>query len=416
MTAKDSNSTNPKSTPSAPENKDKAKTEAQVDNKKAPSKAAAATPQSASDKTSQDRSKPSKGGLYLGIAAIILSAGLSSWLYWHHQQSLANQQGQLDQLENQILDRLQLQITSALDQQQRDIGALKALNQATAERNKALEQSLQAQAKQATLIEQDIGNLQRNIAEMDVRRPSDWMLAEAEYLMRMAGRKLWLEHDVKSSIALLLATDQRITELSDPSLNPLRQAIINDISQLEALPDLDKDGLVLKLTSLEQQIDELNIAGIKLPDVLTETDNTLSSDINDWQENLKKSWRSFADSFITIERRDGKVEALLAPDQAWYLKENIKNQLVKAQLAVYREHQAIYSESLEKAASWINQYYDQNNPTTQYLVENLTELSKKAVTVQYPDQLKSKPILEDVIDHRVKKSLSNSMKQELSHD
>ncbi|MCE0558002.1 uroporphyrinogen-III C-methyltransferase [Motilimonas sp. E26] len=412
MTAKDSNSTNPKSTPSTPENKDKAKVEAQVD-KKAPSKAAVATPQPA---TSQERSKPNKGGLYLGIAAIILSAGLSSWLYWHHQQTLTNQQSQLDQLENQILDRLQLQITSALDQQQRDIGDLKALNQATSERNKALEQSLQAQAKQATLIEQDIGNLQRNIAEMDVRRPSDWMLAEAEYLMRMAGRKLWLEHDVKSSIALLLATDQRITELSDPSLNPLRQAIINDISQLEALPDLDKDGLVLRLTSLEQQIDKLNIAGIKLPEVLTETDNTLSSDISDWQDNLKKSWRSFADSFITIERRDGKVEALLAPDQAWYLKENIKNQLVKAQLAVYREHQAIYTESLEKAASWINQYYDQNNPNTQYLVESLTELSKKAITVQYPDQLKSKPILEDVIDHRVKKSLSNSMKQELSND
>ncbi|MDO6526007.1 uroporphyrinogen-III C-methyltransferase [Motilimonas sp. 1_MG-2023] len=412
MTAKDSNSTNPKSTPSTPENKDKAKVEAQVD-KKAPSKAAVATPQPA---TNQERSKPNKGGLYLGIAAIILSAGLSSWLYWHHQQTLTNQQSQLDQLENQILDRLQLQITSALDQQQRDIGDLKALNQATSERNKALEQSLQAQAKQATLIEQDIGNLQRNIAEMDVRRPSDWMLAEAEYLMRMAGRKLWLEHDVKSSIALLLATDQRITELSDPSLNPLRQAIINDISQLEALPDLDKDGLVLRLTSLEQQIDKLNIAGIKLPEVLTETDNTLSSDISDWQDNLKKSWRSFADSFITIERRDGKVEALLAPDQAWYLKENIKNQLVKAQLAVYREHQAIYTESLEKAASWINQYYDQNNPNTQYLVESLTELSKKAITVQYPDQLKSKPILEDVIDHRVKKSLSNSMKQELSND
>lgn len=416
MTAKDSNSTHPKSTPSAPENKDKAKAEAQVENNKAPSKAAAATPQPAGNKTNQERSKPNKGGIYLGIAAIVLSAGLSSWLYWHHQQSLGNQQGQLNQLENQILDRLQLQITSAVDQQQRAIDALKALNQATAERNKALEQSLQAQAKQATLIEKDIGNLQRNISEMDVRRPSDWMLAEAEYLMRMAGRKLWLEHDVKSSIALLLATDQRITELSDPSLNPLRQAIINDITLLEALPDLDKDGLVLKLTSLEQQIDQLNIAGIKLPEILTETDNTLSSDINDWQENLKKSWRSFADSFITIERRDGKVEALLAPDQAWYLKENIKNQIVKAQLAVYREHQAIYTESLEKAARWINQYYDQNNPNTQYLVENLTELSKKAVTVQYPDQLKSKPILEDVIDHRVKKSLSNSMKQELSHD
>lgn len=417
MTAKDSNSTHSKSTPSTPDDKSQGKVDAPVDNKKAaPTANASAASKPVKQPTSQTPNQPKKTAIYLGVAAIVFSAGISAWLYQHHQQGLMQQQNQLTNLEAKIRDGLQIELSAALSEQNATISALQEQNRASIERNQGLEQSLQVQAKQASLLEKDIGNLQRNIAEMDVRRPNDWMLAEAEYLMRMAGRKLWLEHDVKSSIALLLATDQRITELSDASLNPLRQAIINDILLLEALPELDKDGLVLKLTSLEQQVDQLNIAGIKLPEALTETDTTLSSDVNDWQQNLKKSWRSFADSFITIERRDGKVEALLAPDQAWYLKENIKNQLVKAQLAVYREHQAIYTESLEKAAAWIDQYYDHNNPVTEHLIDNLTELSKKAISVQYPDQLKSKPILEEVMDRRVRKSLSTSLKQESSHD
>ncbi|MCE2573092.1 uroporphyrinogen-III C-methyltransferase [Motilimonas eburnea] len=440
MTAKKSNSKNANSTPSKPAPKSQSETP-----QKTPANPETVT-QPESDATahsaSQGKPKPTKpdpkatpkptpkseakattkpaststNGNKLGIIAIVVSLGLSAFIYWHHQQNSAAQQLEIDQLESQISTRLEAQISSAIQSQSKEISALKELNRVATERVKALESNLAASGKQSLLLKEDIANLQRNIAEMDVRRPNDWMLAEAEYLMRMAARKLWLEHDVESSIALLLATDQRIMELSDPSLSPLRQAIINDITTLEALPKLDKDGLVLKLTSLEQQVDNLNIAGIKLPESLTETDTTLSSDVSDWRENLKKSWQSFADSFITIERRDGRVEALLAPDQAWYLKENIKNQITKAQLAVYREHQAIYTESLTKAAKWISQYYDQNNPTTGHLVDNLTELSKKAVTLQYPDQLKAKPVLEEVIDRRVKKSLATPLQQETSHD
>ncbi len=432
MTAKKSNSKNANSTPSTPAPKNQTATPPETKASEDAVTKSDTTPTAKPETSTKVQDKPvpkttkadikptpaAKNGKVskLGLVAIVVSVGLSAALYWHHQQSNAAQQLEIDQLESQISARLEAQLSSAIQSQSSDISALKELNRVATERAKSLEASLVANSKQTELLEQDIANLQRNIAEMDVRRPNDWMLAEAEYLMRMAARKLWLEHDVASSIALLLATDQRIMELSDPSLSPLRQAIINDITTLEALPKLDKDGLVLKLTSLEQQVDNLNIAGIKLPESLTETDTTLSSDVGDWRENLKKSWQSFADSFITIERRDGRVEALLAPDQAWYLKENIKNQISKAQLAVYREHQAIYSDSLTKAAQWISQYYDQNNPATQHLVDNLTELSKKAVTVQYPDQLKSKPVLEEVIERRVKKSLATPLQQESSHD
>ena len=77
-------------------------------------------------------------------------------------------------------------------------------------------------------------------------------LAEADYLVKMAGRKLWLEHDVVSATRLMEGADQRISALNDPSLTTLRQAMADDITTLRAIPLIDRDGLVLKLNSLEK--------------------------------------------------------------------------------------------------------------------------------------------------------------------
>ncbi len=55
---------------------------------------------------------------------------------------------------------------------------------------------------------------------MKGRRPNDWLLAEADYLVKMAGRKLWLEHDTASATILLESADHRIAELNDPSMTP----------------------------------------------------------------------------------------------------------------------------------------------------------------------------------------------------
>ena len=65
------------------------------------------------------------------------------------------------------------------------------------------------------------------------KQPSDWVLAEADYLLRVAGRKLWLEHDVATSSRMLHAADQRLADLHDPSLLPVREKIHDDIQQLQ---------------------------------------------------------------------------------------------------------------------------------------------------------------------------------------
>ena len=127
--------------------------------------------------------------------------------------------------------------------------------------------------------QKSIQSLQLAVADVKGRRPNDWLLAEADYLVKLAGRKLFLEHDAVSATKLMESADQRIAALNDPSLVSLRQSITNDITKLRTIPLIDRDGLVLRITSLQQQVDTLPLANAILPETAVVEKKAVSQDI-----------------------------------------------------------------------------------------------------------------------------------------
>ncbi|MFE8730208.1 uroporphyrinogen-III C-methyltransferase, partial [Aeromonas hydrophila] len=101
----------------------------------------------------------------------------------------------------------------------------------------------------------------------------------------------------------------------------------------------------LKLAALEDQIELLPLSAVNMPEAKQEQDQAVSTNPDEWESNLKKNWVKFTENFITIRRRDGAVEALLSPQQEFFLRENLKTKLLQAQLAVYREQQSLYEDS-----------------------------------------------------------------------
>lgn len=291
------------------------------------------------------------------------------------------------------------------------------------QQNEKIAQSISSAAKLKTQIEQlnlqlldeqnksklfsgDVKTLQRKFAETNNRDSSDWILSEIEYLINLSGRKLWLEHDLRSSISLLNAADKRIVDMGDPSLNPLRRALLEDINALEALPTRDIDGIVLSLSSLERRVDKLAIVGLTMPEIREKDNKNVSTDVADWKTNLDKSWNSFVNNFVVISHRDKLVEALISPEQAWYLKENLRNDLSKAEFAVYREQQGVYDLALKSAMSLVEVYYDLEDQNNQQFYTTLKRLSAKKVSVSYPDQFKSAPLLSRILKQRVSKAFA----------
>lgn len=348
----------------------------------------AAAPAADNNKPENKAAGNKKGGagVVLGGVAILLALGLTGGLYLHGHQNAVAQQAELG--------ALKLQLAEAM-------GKLDQSNSKDAQQLAVLGKSQQQQ-------QEALDALQHKVLDLDDKRPNDWMLAESEYLVRMAGRKLWLEHDIVSAITLLGNADERIKALNDPSLMPIRKALAEDIAQLKGMPRVDREGLTLKLAALSDQIELLPLSTVSMPQAKAEPDQAVSANPDEWESNLKKNWVKFTENFITIRRRDGAVEALLSPQQEIFLRENLKTKLLQAQLAVYREQQALYTDSLEKAQRWLTQYFDTDNSATQYMQSELDKLKGEQIQFDYPDQFKTQAMLEQVLTERLQRILAGN--------
>ncbi|WP_299571956.1 uroporphyrinogen-III C-methyltransferase [uncultured Shewanella sp.] len=214
--------------------------------------------------------------------------------------------------------------------------------------------------------------LQERVATIAQRNPNHWMASEAEYLVRMAGRKLWLENDPKTAASLLSSADDRIEAMKDPALLPIRRALAHDLAQTNAIKTTDVAGTIYSIDSILNQLDSLplNRAKAQTAEDLAEQ-HVMTDSLDDWQSNLAKTWHSVTDGFITIRKRTTDLEPLLAPDQQWYLIENIRNKLLQAQLALYQHDEVNYRQSIGFARTWIQQYFDLDEAQTQ---ETMTAL------------------------------------------
>ncbi|MGB1298460.1 MAG: uroporphyrinogen-III C-methyltransferase, partial [Psychrobium sp.] len=175
----------------------------------------------------------------LCLILIIALAGAAGYGVDQYQKLQLAQQETIDSLvakQNNVLESVNQQ----LQQQQ-------ALNQSlTSELNDKVTAQLSGQEQTQALINQ-------KIAELSGRRPSDWLLAEANYLVTMAGRKLWQEKDQKTAAALLVTADKRIAEMHDESLIELRRALAKDIATLSALPQDRSQDIALAIDGLITQ-------------------------------------------------------------------------------------------------------------------------------------------------------------------
>lgn len=325
-----------------------------------------------------------KNGSKTGAIAIALVVALGAGLYYHgHQQSVA-QEAQISALQEQLT------------------GMQTRLTENQKETLVQVDQNLQR--TQVTMAQQDksITGLQLALAEIKGRRPNDWLLAEADYLIKMAGRKLWLEHDAISATILLESADHRIAELNDPSLTSVRKAMNDDITALKAVARVDRDGLVLRLASLQEQVAKLPLANAIIPEAEVVKEKAVSTSVNDWQDNLMTSLKNFSDHFITYRQRDGNVIPLLSPKQDFYLQENIKSKLETAIRSVYREQGELYSKSLLMAKEWAEQFYNLDEPATQSFIHVLDQLAKENIKTSYPGKLKSQILITDLISERLR--------------
>lgn len=342
--------------------------------------------------------KLSSIALLLACLSIAASGGHYFWQQQQATQALNDLKIQNDASitanEHKIKQAVTAQLKQALLKQQQAFSA--ELHQKTEQADKSSQQAMTQLSTQVNQLETRLAN----------RQPSDWLMHEAEYLIRIAARTMWLEKDTQAAIGLLNDADNRLNELNDPTFLPVRELIHQDIQTLELMPTLQTQEAVLSLMALNKQVQSLPLAGVNLGESLTTEQNfELSDDINDWQENLKKTYQKFLSDFITVRRRTGMVEPLMSPEQQQHLKQNLS---LKVQLALWAASQKkpdIYLQTLADIQRWLNDFFDMKAPINQKFSQALAQLKTHKIHYDYPNNLSSLSALSTLIKKQNNASL-----------
>ena len=365
------------------------------------SSAKAAAPKSSPDNPKPAQSAPPKtaktGLLWLITLLNLLLLGSAAYGgYWYFNQHSVTQTK---------LDTLRSELNNELGQKHSQMTNRAAtLEQQISAQAEATQDVLDGEAAQQATIEQLENQLQGALAqiqELDGRRPTDWLIAEADYLVRMAGRKMWLEKDLRTAIMLLGNADQRLKSLADPSVLPVRALIAQDIQALQQVNPVSEVSVALALDGLVKQVDKLAIITPKEANAFTSDE--VSDSASDWQQNLLNVWRSLVDDFIRVEYRDEPVEPMMTAQQEWLSREQIKLALQQAQAAALAGEQALYQASIERAATIISDDYIQSNSDVSGFQSALSQLKNTDIGKAVPTELSSQAALESLLDSRVKR-------------
>lgn len=348
------------------------------------------TPENRQTKSSSEQKRSGLIGSAIAIAIIIAIGGGIYYFTQHNNAKLVNENNELKQQMSELIER------QKADRQRLD--SLLASHTEIKSHASEYEEQLNRRMQE----------LQAHVNALSSTDVKSWLLAQADFMVKMAGRKLWNDHDPVTAAVLLKSADSSLAEMNDPSLLDIRKSINNDIASLSAINQVDYDGIILRLNQLSNEVDNLRIADLNSGDAKVDDESELSSDIADWKQNLTRSWKSFTNDFITVRARDGSEAPLLAPNQDIYLRENIRSQLLIAAQAVPRYQEETYKQSLEQVSTWVRAYFDVDAPATKAFLAEVDELVNQPIATEMPDALESQPKLEKIMQTRVRNLLSQS--------
>ena len=358
-----------------------------------------------------------KSGTGLSLLAILIALGVGGAGYYFGQQQVDEFQQKLTALEAQINNKT---VVSAPAQDVKfdttQLAQLESANKATQDKIAQVEELINAKSHELVGLQSQINKVS---AQANAQQPTDWLFSEADFLLNNALRKLVLDNDVDTAVSLLKLADETLAKVNNSQSAAIRSAINQDLKQLLSVAGVDQNAVMQKLSQLANTVDELPVLDVNFGDDQNAT--KLSDSLSDWAENAEKSATSFLNHFIRISPKHGADrKELLAPNQDIYLRENIRLRLQLAIMAVPRQQNELYKQSLEAVASWIRSYFDTNAEVTQSFLKSVDELSELSIYVDVPSQLQSlldkylnrTPLDVQKIEIEAEKAVDNSPRKE----
>ena len=240
------------------------------------------------------------------------------------------------------------------------------------------------------------------------RARDDNLVADGEATLRAALQQSALTGSSEPVVAALKQVDDRFAHADQPRLEPVRRAMARDLDRIRAASVADVATLSLKLEEAVRLVDDLPLlaAAESRRDVprspargaapasapasasasASASAAAATGTFGNWlSSQFGQASRIFADSawaevrsLVRVTRIDHPEAMLVAPDQALFLRENLKLRLLNARLSLLARQFDAAQFDVRRAVETIERYADRSAKRTQVMLDLLMQVAQQA--------------------------------------
>ena len=315
----------------------------------------------------------------------------------------------------------QREVERELMRRQQALETESAQSQVLAEKAEAAARDAVARA---ALLEARVGEVALQRGQLDElvrtlsRTRDENVVGDVEAAVRVAYRQALVTGSVEPLVAALRQADERIVRHGQPRLDGVRRALARDLDRIQAVGVPDLGALALKLDEVVRAVDDLPLVaaaqraaaasapaptparpraaapaareGAAKPRASETSEAAASAPAAGWTS-LAAAWATFAErtwsemrSLVQIKRMDTPAAALLAPEQRYFLRENVKLRLLHARLALMSRQFDMARADVRAAQADIERYFEPDARKTQAALELLQQVAQQARDVALP--------------------------------
>jgi uroporphyrin-III C-methyltransferase len=239
-------------------------------------------------------------------------------------------------------------------------------------------------ALEAKLLESQSQQLALESLYQELSRSRDeWLLAEVEQTLAIAAQQLQLAGNVQAALTALQTADARLTRSDRPQFLPLRRVIARDIERLRNAPSLDVAGMTVRIDHVIAAVDQLPLLVEGRAQGAAPDSEAAEASASGWQHAWRGLWVELK-GLVRVQRLDASDPALIAPENRFFLRENLKLRLLHARLALLQRDEAAFRGDIKAAQNWLGLWFDGKAKPVATAAQTLAQLGAAAVNVELP--------------------------------
>jgi uroporphyrin-3 C-methyltransferase len=230
------------------------------------------------------------------------------------------------------------------------------------------------------------------------------VVVDIEAAIRVALQQSAITGSAEPLVATLRQADERLARYKQPRLEGIRRAVSRDLDRVKAINVVDVSSLTIKLDEAVRLVDELPLLSVAQRGKPDEDDQPTDHAAarkrstaapvpveTGWWPELQTQWTTLAGkvwvearSLLRVTRIDNPEAMLLAPEQAFFLRENLKLRLLNARLALLSRQFDTAQADLRDAQSALERYFERNSRKVIAANELMRQVAGQARQVNVP--------------------------------